>query len=106
MRRTPSGWTILPAVALLVPLLAAAQALLPPPGGRNEWAVYREGAAPSTCYVCRMDPRPKDCPGAEVAQTGSPDRCEAFVAGRDLLRRGACTKVSLRGFTVADCMPR
>jgi hypothetical protein len=53
-----------------------------------------------------MDPRPKDCPGAEVAQTGSPDRCEAFVAGRDLLRRGACTKVSLRGFTVADCMPR
>jgi hypothetical protein len=106
MRRRRLARTILPALALILPLVAAPQALLPPASAPNEWAVFRDGGAPSACYVCRRTPRPKDCPGAEVAQTAAPTRCESFALGRDLLRRGDCTKVALREFTVADCMPR
>jgi hypothetical protein len=106
MRRHPLHRTLVVALAVLAPLVASAQALLPPPRGANQWAVFREGDAPAACYVCRLSPRPKDCPGVELARTGSPERCDAFANGRDLLRRGECTKVVLREFTVADCMPR
>jgi hypothetical protein len=106
MRRLPLPWTLLAALATLVPQAAAAQALLPPPRGANQWAVFREGDAPAACYVCRLSPRPKDCPGVELPRTGSPERCDAFATGRDLLRRGECTKVALREFTVGDCGPR
>jgi hypothetical protein len=98
---------IFTALALLLPLLAQGQALLPPPRGPNAWAVFRgTGAASTACLVCRMDPRPADCAGSEIPRTAAPTQCEAFETARDLLRRGECVKVSLRGFTVGDCMPR
>jgi hypothetical protein len=111
MSRRRLAALVLPALALLAPLLAGAQALLPPATARNEWAVFRnaagaDGAPAQACHVCRIDPRSADCPGNEVARSAAPARCEAFAFARDMLRNGECAKVALRGFTVADCMPR